>query len=199
MTATATRHTIIALIASICHEANRQYCRAFMSDDSQPAYVEAPAWQVDSAFKGVEAIADGRVTKPSQSHDSWLAEKAADGWQYGAVKDVEHKLHPCFVPYEQLPELQRHKDALFFAIASSLLYAFGCKAPSNIVELPVADEPILRFFAFSHLPPMLQNVSQPFAALAGEIVKTPRSAERTVALRKLLESKDAAVRASLPA
>lgn len=199
MTVQTSRITIIGLIASICHEANRQYCKAFMSDDSQPSWNEAPDWQAESAFKGIEGIADGRITKPSQSHESWLEEKRLDGWRYGEVKDVEKKLHPCFVPYDQLPELQRHKDALFFAIASSLLYAFGQKAPSNIVELPIAEEPILRFFAFGHLPPMLQNVSQPFAALAGEIMQRPRSAERTVALRKLLESKDAAVRASLPA
>jgi hypothetical protein len=39
---------------------------------------------------------------------------------------------------------------------------------------------------------------QPFSSLADHIVATlPRSAERTVALRKLLESKDAAVRAAI--
>jgi hypothetical protein len=60
-------------------------------------------------------------------------------------------------------------------------------------------EPILAFFRFGHLPPALQAVSQRFAFLAHEIVATlPRSAERTVALRKLLEAKDAATRAALP-
>ena len=55
---------------------------------------------------------------------------------------------------------------------------------------------IMQFFAFQHLPPALQVVSEPFAALAKDIVDTlPRNPERTVALRKLLESKDAAVRA----
>lgn len=60
------------------------------------------------------------------------------------------------------------------------------------------NEHILQFFAFGHLPPHLQAVSQPFADLATTIVATlPRNPERTVALRKLLESKDAAVRALL--
>ena len=55
---------------------------------------------------------------------------------------------------------------------------------------------ILQFFAYSHLPPHLQAVSKPFGDLAQQIVETlPRNPERTVALRKLLESKDAAVRA----
>ena len=59
-------------------------------------------------------------------------------------------------------------------------------------------EPIMQFFAWGHLPPHLQSVSRPFGELAGIIQNTlPRSPEKTVALRKLLESKDAAVRAKL--
>lgn len=59
-------------------------------------------------------------------------------------------------------------------------------------------EPIIQFFAFAHLPPRLQEVSRPFGEMAERIVATlPRNPERTVALRKLLEAKDAAVRALL--
>jgi hypothetical protein len=59
-------------------------------------------------------------------------------------------------------------------------------------------EPIMQFFAYEHLPPHLQLVSAPFGQLAETLVSTlPRNPERTVALRKLLESKDAAVRAKL--
>ena len=57
-------------------------------------------------------------------------------------------------------------------------------------------EPIMQFFAYAHLPERLQAVSRPFGELAEQIVATlPRNPERTVALRKLLEAKDAAVRA----
>ena len=59
-------------------------------------------------------------------------------------------------------------------------------------------EPILQFFAFHHLPEALQAVSKPYCHLAYHTVATtPRNAERTVALRKLLEAKDAAVRAAI--
>jgi hypothetical protein len=55
---------------------------------------------------------------------------------------------------------------------------------------------IMQFFAFAHLPAHLQQVSAPFGALADHIETTvPRNPERSVALRKLLEAKDAAVRA----
>lgn len=80
----------------------------------------------------------------------------------------------------------------------------GLLIPGGGVNLatPMADEqqdPILKFFAYKNLPPHLQEHSKPWCELAERLVATlPRSAERTVALRKLLEGKDAAVRAALP-
>lgn len=57
---------------------------------------------------------------------------------------------------------------------------------------------IMQFFGYSHLKPEMQAVSRPFGELAQQIVDTlPQNPERTVALRKLLEAKDAAVRASI--
>jgi hypothetical protein len=70
-------------------------------------------------------------------------------------------------------------------------------------------ENILQFFKFEHLPPHLRAVSEPFCVLARALVSEPgpgdddspfplnRCPERTVALRKLLEAKDAAVRAAI--
>lgn len=59
-------------------------------------------------------------------------------------------------------------------------------------------EPLLQFFGYEHLREPLQGVSKPFGELAQWIVATlPRNPERTVALRKLLEAKDCAVRARL--
>jgi hypothetical protein len=78
------------------------------------------------------------------------------------------------------------------------------------MEQPI--EHIMQFFAYEHLPPHLQAVSRPFCELANAIANgpteaesrahmlvgpLPRNPERTVALRKLLEAKDAAVRALL--
>lgn len=55
---------------------------------------------------------------------------------------------------------------------------------------------LLQFFKYEHLPPHLQEVSKPFCDLANQIAeKLPPNSETTTALRKLLESKDCAVRA----
>jgi hypothetical protein len=58
----------------------------------------------------------------------------------------------------------------------------------------------MQFFAYEHLPLELQAVSKPFCETAQWVEQTlPRNAERSVALRKLLEAKDAAVRARIAA
>lgn len=65
----------------------------------------------------------------------------------------------------------------------------------NVDDKPKTD-PMLQFFEYAHLRPELQVVSKPFGDLARLIVEgLPRNPERTVALRKLLEAKDCAVRA----
>lgn len=57
---------------------------------------------------------------------------------------------------------------------------------------------VMQYFKYDHLPERLQAVSRQFAELAESVSKTnPDNPETTVALRKLLEAKDAAVRASL--
>ena len=58
------------------------------------------------------------------------------------------------------------------------------------------EDRMVKWFAWQHLPEKFQAVSRPFGELAQLVVDTiPSGPERTVALRKLLEAKDAAVRA----
>lgn len=65
------------------------------------------------------------------------------------------------------------------------------------MESPPFEHMIIQFFAFAHLPEHLRAVSEPFSVLATALMELPRNPERTVALRKLLEAKNAAVRAKL--
>jgi hypothetical protein len=60
------------------------------------------------------------------------------------------------------------------------------------------NEFLMQFFGWAHLPAHLQEISKPFGLLAETLVQTlPKNPERTVALRKLLEAKDCAVRCKL--
>lgn len=68
----------------------------------------------------------------------------------------------------------------------------------RLTELASERNEIVKYFRFAHLPDYLKKFSRPWATLAAEVCETINaSAERTVALRKLLEGKDAAVRAAL--
>jgi hypothetical protein len=109
----------LAQIAIVCHEANRAWCD-LNGDPSQLPWNEAEQWQRDSAVSGVRYALDNPDAPPSAQHEAWLADKEADGWKYGAVKDAEAKTHPCFLPYDELPEVERRKDALFQAIVKAL-------------------------------------------------------------------------------
>jgi hypothetical protein len=86
-------------------------------------------------------------------------------------------------------------------------HGFSGPCPKPLKEKTVPDRDptfvsshngILRFFGYLHLPPHLQEVSKPFFELADKVAHAnDTSPETAVALRKLLEAKDAAVRAAL--
>ena len=107
-------------IAKVAHETNRIYCQT-IGDFSQAPWDWCPQWQRDSAMNGVRAIERGVVTRPEQSHENWMKEKYDEGWVWGAEKDVDKKLHPCMLPFNQLLVEQQMKDRLFFAVVTALL------------------------------------------------------------------------------
>jgi len=106
-------------IALVCHQANKAWCEA-NDDRTQKDWHGAEGWQRQSAIKGVEF----RLKNPNAGHDaqhnSWLEEKVNDGWVYGKVKDAVAKTHPCILPFDELPDFQKKKYALFCAIVDSL-------------------------------------------------------------------------------
>ena len=110
---------IVARIAKVAHEANRAWCEV-NGDTSQLKWGDAPEWQIKSAIEGVRFHMQNPDAGDSASHDNWMKQKIEEGWVYGEVKDPEKKTHPCLVPFDQLPEVQQKKDALFRAIVHAL-------------------------------------------------------------------------------
>lgn len=65
-------------------------------------------------------------------------------------------------------------------------------------QIGFATRNVVQWFEYEHLPEHLQPVSKAFHDLAWELVANlVEQPELTVALRKLLEAKDCAVRAAL--
>ena len=74
-----------------------------------------------------------------------------------------------------------------FKNMANTMCGYSFKKPHNL----------LQFFKYDHLPEHLKDISRPFRELAETIDMGPENPETTTALRKLLESKDCAVRAVL--
>lgn len=114
-----------------------------------------------------------------------------------------------------LSDLRNAPNAIHFALTRSDVEALAGSAlsqdetpgqsglhpaPAEFTTEQIQADPVLHYFHYAHLPQTLRVTSEQFFRLAHRIVTTvPRNPERTVALRKLLEAKDAAVRANLPA
>lgn len=110
--------------------------------------------------------------------------------------------HPLLNPSAYY-ERDNARCAIVSVLSSIIMITCTC-TPSTSFTLCAAGphcvrtEPEMRWFEFQHLPPHLREVSRPFHEMAHSIVRDlPRDPERTMALRKLLEAKDCAVRAKL--
>lgn len=101
----------IERIAKAVHEINFGYCEAI--GDSAQHWNEAPETVKASVRAGVKMHLDNPHVTPAESHQAWYAFKAKDGWRFGVEKDFDKKTHPCFLPYNELPERQRAKDYIF--------------------------------------------------------------------------------------
>lgn len=102
-------------VARACYDANLTYSRA-IGDGMERSWEDS----AESVTNGVKFRLANPSSSPADNHANWLVDKAAAGWKYGPVKDDEKKEHPCFLPYEQLPEEQRAKDIIFAEVVRGL-------------------------------------------------------------------------------
>jgi hypothetical protein len=174
-----TREQKIEAIARTCHEANKGWCEAH-GDFSQATWGLAEQWQRDSAVKGVEVA----LATSEQQHEAWAADKVADGWTYGPVKDAANKTHPCLVDYH-LPAMQRAKDGLFRATVRALAPALGLTSDGARLQLYLVSgdeidvdaeltgienhDPSSRFMAFTRLDGGRVAVAWEHVAAADEL------------------------------
>ncbi len=121
----------VLAIARMAHQMNCSLIYAaspFVQPETGPyAWEDAPAWQRGTVIEGVQAILDGRVTGPGDSHRAWSEKKIADGWTHGPVKDPEAKTHPCLVPFDALLPYQQLKDHIFFQTVKHMILELGAR------------------------------------------------------------------------
>src|SRR5574343_258560 len=61
-------------------------------------------------------MGEQRSKSPEELHSSWMQSYFSMGWKYGEKYSRENKIHPDLVPYADLGQLERDKDAVFIAL-----------------------------------------------------------------------------------
>jgi len=109
--------TLIERRARFVYEAAR------LAADAANAPIVPVAWeQREEAFRKqfLDVIdrqcGPQRSTSPEELHGSWMQAYYAMGWVYGEKYDRDLKIHPDLVPYAQLGQIERDKDAVFVAL-----------------------------------------------------------------------------------
>lgn len=149
---------------------------------------------------GVDQLA---VYRPDEHKDTTYHVHMADG---ATVEDLERaerrrqrqSRKPC--PAEKIQPTDGARFRCRLTAGHESEHDFE-DMPCGIFPPPSGTvRPALSLFDYSHLPPHLQQASRPFAEVAKLLAATlPEGGEADVALRKLLEGKDAAVRALVEA
>lgn len=88
--------------------------------------VTEPAWdsltdqEKQPTLARVDMLLANPDSTPEQLHTSWLDKRLADGWTVGSPFDAQKKQHPLCVPYSDLPQEEKIKDYLLYAVVQSL-------------------------------------------------------------------------------
>ncbi len=106
-------------IAQVLHAANAALCRAH-EDHSHKSWDEVGDDARGHFMRMVEQMSANLPESPEAMHWLWMQDHLDRGWEWGAVKDVAAKKHPCLVPFTDLSELEQAKDALVIAIVKAL-------------------------------------------------------------------------------
>ena len=74
----------------------------------KPTYYPKPA-QTDDIVLSEEL--NGLVEAMAKNvHEVWAESRISQGWTYGPERNDALKTHPCLVPYEDLPEVEKAYD-----------------------------------------------------------------------------------------
>lgn len=83
---------------------------------------------IDTSDVRLPAELDKLVEKIAKNvHEVWAQSRMEQGWTYGEERNDELKHHPCLVPYEDLPEIEKDYDRDTALGTLKLICKFGFK------------------------------------------------------------------------
>lgn len=170
-------------------EAFQMTAQTRLDNSNWPVWLHS-AWNANRNSVGALQRVDCAAVLPDMLEIVTLEGNHRVGWGDYIIQGVHGELYPC-------------KPDIFVKTYDSAVLVTHLKTDTLVCEgnLQTAtatnDEPtppIMQFFNYTHLPESLQATSRYFHNLAHTLLCLPNNSERAVALRKLLEAKDAAVR-----
>lgn len=71
-------------------------------------YVPQP---IDTSSIQLPQELDGLIEQIAKNvHEVWAQSRLNEGWRYGEERNDAQKHHPCLIPYEELPEVEKDYD-----------------------------------------------------------------------------------------
>ena len=109
--------TLIERRAIFVYEAARLAAQAALAPIVPVSWPERePAFR-EQFLKVIERqCGEQRSRSPEELHGGWMQAYFAMGWVYGEKYNREARVHPDLVPYADLGQLERDKDAVFVAL-----------------------------------------------------------------------------------
>jgi hypothetical protein len=98
----------------------------------QPNPIDTSATRLPDDLKQLsEALA-------ANAHDVWAAQRLREGWRHGPVRDDNALRHPCLVPYDKLPELEKEYDRnlVIETLCAILVLGYEIRPPRNEMRSP---------------------------------------------------------------
>lgn len=66
--------------------------------------------QIDSLKNGVIFGLSNPNATLEENHKSWMNSKLSQGWKYGETYNLENKINPDLIPFDELPQIEKDKD-----------------------------------------------------------------------------------------
>lgn len=132
--------TALYELARVAHDINSAYITSITGQQQAP-FAELPHPHQVALVESVIFYLSHPEETPESSHAGWLNAKREAGWVHGADMDIDAKVDPRLVPYDELPQDQRTKDYLFKACVESLRSVYDMYYMKALMEAtPLAPD-----------------------------------------------------------